>query len=383
MPLQIMRQDITKLNVDAIVNAANTSLLMGGGVCGAIFAAAGPERLQRACDRIGHCETGQAVITPGFDLPSKYIIHTPGPVWRGGNHNERQLLADCYRNSLRLAKKYRLKSVAFPLIASGIYGYPKGEALAVAIEAIGTFLLEEEIEVILAVFDKAAYTLSDRLFKAVNAYIDQRYVDDKERFFGRSRYLNNAVEADLRTEFFETDEGCFEANFTAQTPPPPAPCKAAAPLRKQAPMEDAFPRAVPSACAPAAPEKESKSLTLNLSQFLQRRQEGFSAQLMRHIDRKGLKDSDVYKRANLDRKLFSKIRSNPDYKPSKRTALALAVALELNLDQTTDLLRLAGLALSPSSKGDLIVQFFIEQGNYNIFEINEALFAFDENLLGA
>lgn len=375
MPLQIMRQDITKLNVDAIVNAANTNLRQGGGVCGAIFAAAGPERLQRACDRIGHCETGKAVITPGFGLPAKYVIHTPGPIWQGGNRNERQLLADCYRNSLQLAQKYRLKSIAFPLIASGIYGYPKGEALAVAIEAIGSFLLEEEMEVILTVFDKAAYTLSDRLFKAVNAYIDQRYVDDKERFFGRSRYLNSAVEADLRTEFFETGEGCFEAAFTAQTPPPPSPCAAAAPPEKQAPA--------PMAPAPAAPAKESKSVNLDLSQFLRRRQEGFSAQLMRHIDRKGLKDSDVYKRANLDRKLFSKIRSNPDYRPSKRTALALAVALELNLDQTTDLLRLAGLALSPSSKGDLIVQFFIEQGNYNIFEINEALFAFDENLLGA
>lgn len=360
MPLQIIRQDITKLDVDAIVNAANTSLRQGGGVCGAIFAAAGPERLQRACDRIGHCQTGEAVITPGFDLPAKYVIHTPGPVWRGGNFGERELLSACYRNSLELAKKYRLKSIAFPLIASGIYGYPKGEALAVAIEAIGAFLLQQEMEVILAVYDKRAYTLSDKIFHAVRAYIDQRYVDDRQKLYGRSMRLGEELCQ------------CNDA----------APARAFEELDAAAPPPCAAPRL--AAAAPQQERREEKNaLTLNLSQFLQRRQEGFSAQLMRHIDRKGLKDSDVYKRANLDRKLFSKIRSNPDYRPSKRTALALAVALELNLDQTTDLLRLAGLALSPSSKGDLIVQFFIEQGNYNIFEINEALFAFDENLLGA
>lgn len=357
MPLNILRQDITQMKVDAIVNAANAHLKRGGGVCGAIFDAAGAEQLQRACDRIGHCPTGQAVLTKGYRLPAAYIIHTVGPVWQGGNQGEQEALIACYQNSLALAKKKGIKSVAFPLISSGIFGYPKDQALSVAVSAIGNFLLHEDMMVYLAVYDRSAYAFSDRLFQNIAAYIDQSYVDAKERLYGRS---------------------AREKQFLQQ-------------LRESAPSPSELERFnVPtcpstrdfSAVTKAKTSSESSPFFSRLKDVLGRRREGFSAALMGYIDQKQLKDSQVYKRANLDRKLFSKIRSNPNYHPSKNTALALAVALELNLDQTRDLLALAGWALSPSSRFDLIVQYFIQEGNYNIFEINEALFAFDEGMLG-
>jgi O-acetyl-ADP-ribose deacetylase (regulator of RNase III) len=339
MPLEIVRNDITMMHVDAIVNAANSRLQQGGGVCGAIFAAAGADKLQAECDHIGHCAVGSAVITNGYELPAKHVIHAVGPVWQGGTQNEETLLSSCYTNSLNLALDRGLNSIAFPLISSGIFGYPKSEALRVAISAIGSFLLKHEMMVYLVVFDKAAYTLSERLFESIEAYIDDNYV---EKHTSRRRYYSEIIHQ-IR-EISSTDaEDLFEKE-----------------------------KMIPSAAVPR-----------NLDDVINHVSETFTEMLLRLIDKSGKTDPEVYKRANLDRKLFSKIRSNLKYKPSKNTALALAVALELNLDQTADLLRRAGYALSPSSRFDLIVEYFISEGNYNIFEINEALFAFDESLLGA
>lgn len=338
MPLEIVRNDITKMHVDAIVNAANSRLQQGGGVCGAIFAAAGADKLQAECDRIGHCAVGSAVITDGYALPAKHVIHAVGPVWQGGTHNEETLLSSCYTNSLNLALERGLNSIAFPLISSGIFGYPKDEALRVAISAIGSFLLKHEMMVYLVVFDKAAYTLSDKLFKSIEAYIDDNYVEKHT-----SRHRRNFETFHQIREMSSTDAD----NLFAE--------------------EKMMPSAAPR----------------SLDDVVNHISESFTEMLLRLIDESGKTDPEVYKRANLDRKLFSKIRSNLKYKTSKNTALALAVALELNLDQTTDLLRRAGYALSPSSRFDLIVEYFIGEGNYNIFEINEALFAFDESLLGA
>lgn len=339
MPLEIVRNDITKMSVDAIVNAANSSLQRGGGVCGAIFAAAGVDMLQAECNRIGNCTVGCAIITDGYALPAKHVIHAVGPVWQGGIHNEECLLSSCYTNSLNIALEHGLKSIAFPLISSGIFGYPKDEALRVAISAIGKFLLKNEMMIYLVVFDKAAYTLSDKLFNSITEYIDDNYVDKHTPKF---RQYDLEMLHQVR-EMTSTDADDFFAEK----------------------------KMIVSAEAPR-----------KLDDVLNHISETFTEMLLRLIDESGKTDPEVYKRANLDRKLFSKIRSNLRYKPSKNTVVALAVALELNLDQTKDLLRRAGYALSPSSRFDLIVEYFIGERNYNIFEINEALFAFDESLLG-
>ena len=344
MPLEIVRNDITVMRVDAIVNAANEHLLMGGGVCGAIFAAAGAEALTKACAKIGYCKTGDAVLTRGFALPAKYVIHAVGPVWRGGAEGETELLAACYDNALSLALRQGIKSIAFPLISSGIYGFPKDVALSVATARIGAFLRENEMQVYLVVFDRASFQLSEQRYRSIQSYIDDRAVFATETLYARrfdSMPPSSAMPAAAKM---------------------PAPCGS---------IEPTTSHHMP------APSKKT------LEQMLQRAGEGFTQRLLRLIDERGMTDPEVYQRANLDRRLFSKIRSNRDYRPAKNTALALAVALRLNLDETADLLRRAGYALSPSSRADLIVEYFLREENYDIFEINEALFAFDESLLGS
>lgn len=333
MPLEIIRDDITKVHADAIVNAANPSLLGGGGVDGAIHRAAGPELLKE-CKTLNGCEVGQAKITKGYNLPAKYVIHTVGPIWRGGNYNEEKLLSDCYKNSLKLAKEYNLESIAFPLISTGAYGYPIDKGLKVAISVIGDFLLNNDMMVYLVVYNKEAFKLSEKLFSSIKQYIDDRYV--KEHTAERYRRIEETQIRDIYKE---------SMNFFME--------ETKASIKKRC-LED----------------------------VVNELDETFTQMLLRLIDEKGFTDSQVYKRANIDRRLFSKIRSDINYKPSKATAIAFAIALELNLDETKDLLSKAGYALSHSSKFDIIIEYFIEEGNYNIFEINEALFAFDQNLLG-
>lgn len=341
MPFTIVRQDITKMKVDAIVNAANTDLQMGGGVCGAIFKAAGAAQLQAACDKLAPIKTGEAVITSGFDLPAKFVIHAAGPVYRYQNAEQSEkLLRSAYMESLRLAIENNCESIAFPLISSGIYGYPKDEALQVATAAIQDFLINNDIDITLVVFDKSAFTVSRELLGAVESYIDEHYVDTHQ--IKRRKLLDverQAIsEADERANIF--NEPLLEEML--------------APIGVPAPLDD---------------------LVGNLD-------EPFSQMLLRLIDAKGMTDVEVYKRANLDRKLFSKIRSNKGYTPSKRTAIALAVALKLSLDETDDLLERAGYALSHAVKFDVIVEYFIANGKYDVFAINEVLFEYDQPLLG-
>ena len=324
MPLHIVRNDITTMKVDAIVNAANESLLGGGGVDGAIHRAAGPELLAE-CRTLGGCKTGCAKLTKGYRLPARFVIHTVGPIWRGGGHGERELLVSAYRSSLALALEQDCRTVAFPLISSGVYGYPKDQALKVAVDTIGDFLLAHDMTVYLVIFDRAAYTIGSRLFEDIAAYIDDRYVEQ-------------------RTES----------------------------------REEEYRRAIVFACAPAA----APGVPEGLNRAVERMDESFSQMLLRKIDERGMTDAQCYKKANIDRKLFSKIRSDVHYKPSKPTAMAFAIALELPLDQARQLLEKAGFAFSHASKFDIIVEYFIAHKNYNIFEINEALFAFDQSLLG-
>ena len=331
MPLEIVRNDITKMTVDAIVNAANESLLGGGGVDGAIHYAAGPELLAE-CKTLGGCKTGKAKITGGYNLSAKYIIHTVGPIYEDGKHGEKALLESCYRESLALAKEHNCKTVAFPLISSGVYGYPKDQALKVATQVISDFLLDNEMKVYIVIFDKAAYKISEKLFSDIAEYIDDNYVDRSTDYRRESMRMNAPMQSIMADEICE--------------------CKAMAP---------------------------DDYLDAKLKQI----DESFSQMLLRKIDEKGMTDAQVYKKANIDRKLFSKIRSDVNYKPSKPTAIAFAISLELSLAETEDMLKKAGFALSYSNKFDIIIEYFISRGNYNIFEINEALFAFDQSLLGA
>ncbi len=338
MPLEIVRNDITKITVDAIVNAANESLLGGGGVDGAIHYAAGPKLLAE-CKTLGGCKTGKAKITGGYNLPAKYVIHTVGPIYEDGKHGEKALLESCYRESLALAKEYNCETVAFPLISSGVYGYPKDQALKVATQVIGDFLLKNEMKVYIVIFDKAAYKISEKLFSDIAEYIDDNYVDkhtDYRRGRSRMNYpCQSVMIGSAQPKYFDLCE-----------------CKAMAP---------------------------GDDLDAKLKQI----DESFSQMLLRKIDEKGMTDAECYKKANIDRKLFSKIRGDVHYKPSKPTAIAFAISLELTLSETEDMLKKAGFALSHSNKFDIIIEYFISRGNYNIFEINEALFAFDQSLLGA
>ncbi|KFD40427.1 Appr-1-p processing protein [Peptococcaceae bacterium SCADC1_2_3] len=341
MPFTIVRQDITKMKVDAIVNAANTDLATGGGVCGAIFKAAGARELQAACDKVAPIKTGQAAITPGFALPCKYVIHAAGPVYRHKSAEQSEkLLRSAYTESLRLADENKCKSIAFPLISSGIYGYPKDEALQVATSVIQDFLVNHDIDVYLAVFDKTAFAISKKLLGEVASYIDEHYVEEHRI---RRREL-----LDVERETLD-EADLIEFN---------------APMPSMAAKESAI-----------APTAGIDDLVGNLD-------EPFGVTLMSLIDAKAKTDVEIYKRANIDRKLFSKIRTGKGYMPSKRTAVALAVALELSIDETDDLLERAGYALSHSQKFDVIVEYFIVSGKYNIFEINEVLFKYDQPLLG-
>jgi O-acetyl-ADP-ribose deacetylase (regulator of RNase III) len=296
MPLEIIRNDITKVQVDAIVNAANSTLLGGGGVDGAIHKAAGKELLDE-CRSLGGCDCGQAKITKGYKLPASYIIHTVGPVWHGGNNKELELLANCYRNSLELAKEYNLESIAFPLISSGAFGMPKDKALNTAISVIGEFLLNNDMDVYIVVYDREALMLSEKVFMSIKQYIDERYIQDN--------YLDNSIRSykSLSTSYDIVEES-----------------------------------------------------RRSLDDILRHTDDTFSEMLLRLIDEKGMTDVEVYKKANIDRKLFSKIRNNKDYKPSKPTAVAFAIALRLNIDESKDLLLRAGFALSPSTKFDLIIE---------------------------
>jgi len=341
MPLEIVRNDITKMKVDAIVNAANESLLGGGGVDGAIHRAAGSGLLAE-CRTLGGCKTGKAKITGGYNLPAKYVIHTVGPIYDDGKHGEKALLESCYRESLALAKEYQCETVAFPLISSGVYGYPKDQALKVAIDVISDFLLENEMTVYIVIFDKAAYKISEKLFEDIAEYIDDNYVDEHTDY-SRERIRMNALPS-------------------------------MTPRKRRKKSDDDFLEICDCKAMLAEDDLDAK---------LKQIDESFSQMLLRKIDEKGMTDAECYKKANIDRKLFSKIRSDVHYKPSKPTALAFAISLELSLAETEDMLRKAGFALSHSNKFDIIIEYFISKGNYNIFEINEALFAFDQSLLGA
>ena len=356
MPFEIVRNDIVNMQVDAVVNTANPNPVVGSGVDYGIHKKAG-EGLLAARQKIGCIDFGDAAITPGFQLDAKYVIHTVGPVWVDGKQGEEQILSSCYRKSLSLAKKYECESIAFPLIATGNYGFPKALALQIAVREISTFLLENEMQIYLVVFGKEAFALSEKLFKSVSSYIDENYIKSKTLDEYGAGGLRGA-----RTELlWGRERPKLSSRICENTCPPPA----------------------PSMCLDMSVSAATPTDTDKWGQLLKSLDAGFSETLLQLIDRTGKKDSEIYKKANVDRKLFSKIRNNMDYKPSKTTALALAFALELDIEETKDFIGRAGFALSHSSKFDVIVEYFLVNKNYNVYELNEVLFAFDQPLIGA
>ena len=350
MPFEIVRNDITKMSVDAIVNTANPRPVIGAGTDSRIHETAGPGLLN-ARQAIGRIDVGSAEITPAFNLQAKYVIHTVGPVWDGGGYGEEESLRSCYDKSLKLAVENNCKSIAFPLIATGNYGFPKDKALQIAISAFSAFLLEHEMQIYLVVFDRTSFKLSGKLFQSVASYIDEHYVEVCEK----AAY--GIAEENRRRRILRQQEMEF--------------CESCTVLPTQAAIDELHP------CAPMAASK-----AVSLEDMLKQTDAGFTETLLKLIDKTGKKDSEIYKKANISKQHFSKIRNNPNYKPSKPTAIALALALELSLNDTKDLIGRAGYALTNSSKFDLIIRFFIEQRNYNVVEINIALYEFDQPLLG-
>ena len=312
MPLYIIRQDITKIN-----------LLGGGGVDGAIHQAAGIQLLEE-CKTLGGCDTGDAKITKGYNLPCKYVIHTVGPIWRGGQNGEKLLLESCYKKSLALAKENGCETVAFPLISSGVYGYPKDKALSVAAQTISEFLFDNEMTVYIVVFDKTSYQISEELFDDVQEYIDDHYArrNANTRLLNKSRKLIRQANADI----------CY--------------CE----------REYLMPRGI------------------SLEDMLSEIDDNFAV--------KGITDVECYKKANVSKQTWYKIMNEKSYKPSKNTVIAFAIALELTLEETKHLLATVGFTLSKSSKFDIIIEYFLINGEYNIFTINETLFKFDQVCLG-
>ncbi len=325
MPVIIVRQDITQMDVDAIVNITNTALQKGNSVCGEVFLSTRGEQLEGDCRDVAPIAiVGEATMTPGSSLPVRYIIHTAGPIYQDGKRGEEEKLRSCYLQSLRLAVENGCESIAFPFY-TGFYRYPKREALRVARDAIQEFLETHDLEVYLVVLNKEAFSLSEELLGEVASYVDANYVDNDWRRHGG----------------FQSKQALFSYRSVSE-------------MVVESPLGD---------------------IVGNLD-------EAFSETLLRLIDAKGKDDVEVYKKANLDRRLFSKIRNNPRYMPSKRTVLALAIGLGLSLPETKDLLRRAGFALSRSQVSDVIVEYFIAHGRYNIFEVNEVLFSYDQPLLG-
>lgn len=348
MPLQIIRQDITKMKVDAIINTTNKKMIGYSGVDFAVHTAAGPE-LDKYCSMITPLSLGTAKITPAFNLPCRYIIHTSGPVWNGGNNGETELLVSCYNECLKLAKENNCETIAFPLISSGTYGYPKDKVLKIAINTISTFLFDNEMTVYLLVYDKESYELSEKLFSGIESYIDDNYT---VRYSG----------------------GFFNASFSRE---------------KRFDSEVEHSRAIPKECMSApcieedyapVPCTVGSAPKQSLEDFI-KLDESFALKLIKLIDAKGISDVECYKKANVSKQTWHKLMTDKHYKPNKKTAISFAIALELNLDEAQKLLSSVGFILSDSSLFDVIIKYCLENEIYDVFEIDSALFKYDQETL--
>lgn len=369
--LNIIRNDITKVRADAIVNTANPKPVYADGTDYAVYTAAGPDLLLAERRKIGDIAPGQAEVTPAFNLDAKYIIHTVGPVWEGGNSGEFEVLENCYRNSLAKAASLKCESIAFPLISTGTYGFPKDKALKIAVDTISDFLKDNEMNITLVVFDRTAFKLSEELTKSIDSYLANnlsvpQFIDDD---YAAEKKSINSPFRNRRRRDGALHNTAPSLNIPADRPDerPEAP----EPLLSYSVIPDFAEISEKKAAKPAA----------DIDEYLKAASPGFSEHLMHLIDKKGMTDPNVYKKANIDRKLFSKIRCVPDYKPNRKTVIALALALELNLDETLDLLKSAGYTLSQGNRFDLIIRYCVEQGKYNVIEVNTILFEYCHDTL--
>lgn len=399
MPFTIERNDLASVSADAIVVAANEDLQITGGVGEAVAKAAGFTNVQEACNAIGHCPTGSAVATPAFDLPAKVIIHAVGPIWQGGSQNEVALLRDAYDAALSCAAENNAHSIALPLLSAGIYGFPADISLSVAQNAIHDYLDSHDTEIRLVLFDRTALQAGLSSYDRIAEYIDDVYVDkqlDARKKAHRTETLSDAFLTAAGTAY-----GALSASPSAVSPTAASPSAAILSSlfssRKDTEKETSedlegadTQDSVEAVYEGSLTEnynyeeslaRETPSKSSSLSDLLDSLDASFSTTLLALIDTKGMTDAQVYKRANMSRQLFSKIRSDTFYKPTKKTVLALAIALELDLSTTEDLLRRAGFALSHSNKADIIVEYFIKNNQFDIFEINATLYAFDQPIL--
>ena len=382
MPFEIVRNDLTNMKVDVIVNAANPCPIIGYGVDTLVHKKAG-SKLLAARKKIGNIAFGDAAITPAFSLDAKYVIHAISPIWQDGTKNEITLLENCYRKSLQLALEHKCESIAFPLLSAGNHGFPKEISLQTAIRVFSSFLMQHEMQIYLVVFSQNAVALSEKLFYSVKSYIDDTYIEEVhlEEYGVRNKCDVREIELRQLREAMNRRR-CDRTHYNTQ--------HLDAPIIEQDSFDfsterdnfenecfDSKPKLFPSSCS------RSEASPRKLEDLIKEVEETFSESLIRLIDQKGFTDPYVYKKANIDRKLFSKIKTNKEYKPTKTTCLAFAIALELNLDETRDFIGKAGYALTHSSKFDIIIEYFILKKNYNIFEINEVLFAFEQPLIRA
>lgn len=375
MAFNIVRDDLAHASTDAIVLPTDEQLSLSGGVSATLARKAGIARLGLTCRRIGSCPTGSAVSTPAFALPAKRLIFAVGPIWQTGSPAERELLRSAYEQALQLAAKNNCRSVALPLISAGTFGCPASVSLQIGIACIKDFLQQADLDITLYVFGSNAFLAAQDLMDNVAAFIDDHYVDEQLLFSPRREYRRAAPAAQPSESAYLQDAPCC-----SQVPPPPSAAAERPTLSQRSfgplpsiPKKDRTPRHAhqPSFGQPA-----------DLQSMLDALNEPFSVTLMQLIDERGLTDAEVYRRANMSRQLFSKIRSNPNYRPTKKTVLALCVALQLTMPETRDLLDRAGFSLTHASKFDVIVEYFISSGNYDIFDINQALFYYDQQLLG-
>lgn len=334
MPLKIVRSDLLLVRCDAIVNPSDVFLSGSGSIDLKIHESCG-HMLDNELSNYDVIDVSNAIVTKAYNLNTcKYVIHTVGPIYEDGEHNEFNKLRECYRNVLKVAFEHNLESIAVPLISSGTFGFPKKEAYLIAIEEINKFLIETDMLIYLVVYDKESFSISKELSHDVKSYISEKLIqkDSNTSFKSPLVYASND-----RLRNIDQSEIKFSISINSFN------------------------------------ESADKSFELD---------ESFSESVLRIIDEKELKDTEVYKKALLNRKLFSTLRSNKDYRPSKKTAISLCIALELNIDETNDLLKKAGFVLSHSNLFDVIIEYYIIKGIFDMYEINCALLDNDQEIFG-